>query len=231
MGGEKFGLIRFDEDGHYLNFKSNTPCAAGTGSFLDQQANRLNLSGIANLSRMAFNNRGPVPKIATRCAVFAKTDLAHAQQEGFTMSELCDGLCLGLARNIVDTLFRGENFNTPVVFTGGVSLNRAVVQHIEALIGTKVIARDTLFYGAIGAALNLLDEFTLLKPLKIQSIDQILIPQNARRHYVHAPLALNLSDYPDFDGIESYTVTSDVSLSGFAVEVDIYKDLQPARGL
>ncbi|MGD2021780.1 MAG: CoA activase, partial [Desulfobacterales bacterium] len=64
VGGEKFGLIRFDEDGHYLNFKSNTPCAAGTGSFLDQQANRLNLSGIANLSRMAFNNRGPVPKIA-----------------------------------------------------------------------------------------------------------------------------------------------------------------------
>lgn len=231
VGGEKFGLIRFDEDGHYLNFKSNTPCAAGTGSFLDQQANRLNLSGIANLSRMAFNNRGPVPKIATRCAVFAKTDLAHAQQEGFTLSEICDGLCLGLARNIVDTLFRGENFNTPVVFTGGVSLNRAVVQHIESLIGTKVIARDTLFYGAIGAALNLLDEFTLLKPLKIQSIDQILIPQNARRHYVHAPLALNLSDYPDFDGIESYTVTSDVSLSGFAVEVDIYKDLQPARGL
>ena len=42
VGGEKFGLIRFDQDGNYLNFRTNTPCAAGTGSFLDQQANRLN---------------------------------------------------------------------------------------------------------------------------------------------------------------------------------------------
>jgi len=228
VGGEKFGLIRFDEDGHFLNFKSNTPCAAGTGSFLDQQANRLNLSGTAELSRMASHNKGAIPKIATRCAVFAKTDLAHAQQEGYTLSEICDGLCFGLARNIVDTLFRGEKFNTPVIFTGGVSLNRAVVQHIESLIGKAVISRDTLFYGAIGAAFSLLDEFGLLKPLKISSIDEILISQKSGRHYFHAPLALNLSDYPDFDGIESYTVASDGSLSGFAVEVDIYEDLQPA---
>jgi activator of 2-hydroxyglutaryl-CoA dehydratase len=120
VGGEKFGLIRFDEDGHYLNFKSNTPCAAGTGSFLDQQAKRLNLSGIEDLSRMAFNNKGAMPKIATRCAVFAKTDLAHlahAQQEGFELSEICDGLCFGLARNIVDTLFQGEDYNTPQFLT------------------------------------------------------------------------------------------------------------------
>jgi predicted CoA-substrate-specific enzyme activase len=228
VGGEKFGLIRFDKDGHYLNFRSNTPCAAGTGSFLDQQANRLNLGGIAELSRMAFNNKGAIPKIATRCAVFAKTDLAHAQQEGYTLSEICDGLCFGLARNIVDTLFRGENCNTPVIFTGGVCLNRAVVQHIESLIGKKVIARDTLFYGAIGAALNLLDEFSSLKPSQLQSTGEILIAKKTRRHYFHAPLALIRSDYPDFDGIESYKFTANGLLSGFPVEVDIYEDLQPS---
>ena len=43
VGGEKFGLISFDESGDYLSYKSNTSCAAGTGGFLDQQANRLNL--------------------------------------------------------------------------------------------------------------------------------------------------------------------------------------------
>ncbi|MGD8763430.1 MAG: acyl-CoA dehydratase activase [Desulfobacteraceae bacterium] len=228
VGGEKFGLIRFDKIGNYLNFRSNTPCAAGTGSFLEQQANRLNLSGITELSRLAFNNKGAIPKIATRCAVFAKTDLAHAQQEGYSLSEICDGLCFGLARNIVDTLFRGDNFNTPVIFTGGVSLNRAVVQHIESLIGKKVIARDTLFYGAIGAALNLLDEFSSLKPIQLQSTDEILISKKARRYCFHAPLALNLSDYPNFDGIESYKFTANCSLAEFPVEVDIYEDLQPS---
>jgi len=53
VGGEKFGLIRLDENGNYLGFKSNTGCAAGTGSFLDQQARRLNLSGTAELSRLS----------------------------------------------------------------------------------------------------------------------------------------------------------------------------------
>ena len=139
VGGEKFGLIQFDSHGNYLSYKANTSCAAGTGSFLDQQAKRLNLSSIAELSHMAFTNTGAIPKIASRCAVFAKTDLAHAQQEGYTLPEICDGLCHGLARNIVDTLFSGENFNSPIIFTGGVSLNRMVVKHIESLIGIKVI--------------------------------------------------------------------------------------------
>src|SRR3990172_2264056 len=80
VGGEKFGLVLFDENGEYLNYRSNTSCAAGTGSFLDQQAVRLNLSGIREFDDLAFRNRGKMPKIASRCAVFAKTDLIHAQQ-------------------------------------------------------------------------------------------------------------------------------------------------------
>jgi predicted CoA-substrate-specific enzyme activase len=228
VGGEKFGLIRFDKNGNYLDFRSNTPCAAGTGSFLDQQASRLNLNGIADLSRMAFNNKGAVPKIATRCAVFAKTDLAHAQQEGYTLPEICDGLCLGLAKNIVDNLFRGEKVNTPIIFTGGVSLNHAVVQHIGSIIGKKIIARDTLLYGAMGAALNLLKESSLPKPFTIQTTDDIFISKTTRRHYVQNPLALNLSDYPDFDGRQSYTFTANDPLAEFPVEIDIYEDLQPS---
>jgi len=73
-------------------------CAAGTGSFLDQQARRLKLKRDRELSRIAFNNKGVIPKIATRCAVFAKTDLVHAQQEGYSLEEICDGLCYGLAK-------------------------------------------------------------------------------------------------------------------------------------
>ncbi len=114
VGGEKFGLIRLDESGNYLGFKSNTGCAAGTGSFLDQQARRLNLSGAAELSRMACSNTGAVPQIASRCAVFAKTDLVHAQQEGCSLAPICDGLCLGLARNIYDTLFTANDFRHPL---------------------------------------------------------------------------------------------------------------------
>ena len=43
VGGEKFGLIRFDDEGEYRDYRTNSSCAAGTGSFLDQQAQRLKL--------------------------------------------------------------------------------------------------------------------------------------------------------------------------------------------
>ena len=72
VGAEKFGLYTFDANGRYQGQKTNSSCAAGTGSFLDQQARRLNLSGSAELSRLAMENNGPRPKIASRCAVFAK---------------------------------------------------------------------------------------------------------------------------------------------------------------
>jgi predicted CoA-substrate-specific enzyme activase len=226
VGGEKFGLIRLDESGNYLGFKTNSGCAAGTGSFLDQQAQRLNLKDTAELSRLACSNRGAVPKIASRCAVFAKTDLVHAQQEGCTLPEICDGLCCGLARNIVDTLFSGEDFNAPIIFTGGVSLNKAVVKHLASLIGKEIIAEKTLLFAAVGAALSLGDELRSLTPLKIHSPDEILIPPKASLQYFHDPLELSLSDYPDFDTIESFEFSTKDSKTSSPVEVDIYEDLK-----
>jgi activator of 2-hydroxyglutaryl-CoA dehydratase len=108
VGGEKFSLLEFDDNGNYRGTMTNSSCAAGTGSFLDQQARRLNLGGVEKLCEMASSNRGDIPKIASRCAVFAKTDLIHAQQEGYRIEEICDGLCFGLAENIVDALFVEE---------------------------------------------------------------------------------------------------------------------------
>ncbi len=116
VGGEKFGLLLFDEKGSYQSFKSNTSCAAGTGSFLDQQAGRLNLENIKALSAIAHNNKKDFPKIASRCAVFAKTDLIHAQQEGYSLGEISEGLCAGLAKNIVDTLFNDTTTRDKIIF-------------------------------------------------------------------------------------------------------------------
>ncbi|MFH1296301.1 MAG: BadF/BadG/BcrA/BcrD ATPase family protein [Bacteroidota bacterium] len=85
VGAEKFMLIQFDEKGSFESVRANSSCAAGTGSFLDQQAFRLNLSGIEELCVTALRNTGPIPDIASRCSVFAKTDLIHAQQRGFSL--------------------------------------------------------------------------------------------------------------------------------------------------
>src|SRR4030042_5806057 len=126
VGGENFGLITFNDQGDYERYRSNSSCAAGTGSFLDQQAKRLNLKSIDILSSLAFCNREGSPKIATRCAVFAKTDLIHAQQEGYSVGQISDGLCEGLAKNVLDPLIPEQNIRTPLILAGGVSMNQAV---------------------------------------------------------------------------------------------------------
>jgi len=227
-GGEKFGLILFDEDGNYLKFKANTSCAAGTGSFLDQQAQRLNLRGIRELAEIALNNSGSVPKIASRCAVFVKTDLVHAQQEGFTLPEICDGLCYGLAKNIYDTLFSEDPPRGPIIFAGGVSKNRAVVKHIQSMAGESIqVHRQSHLFGAIGAALHLMQEHPFADTLQLKSIDDILIPKSRQKTYFYAPLNLGLSDYPDFDGNEKYVYAAELPEFSNRVEIDVYSDLQP----
>jgi predicted CoA-substrate-specific enzyme activase len=228
VGGERFGLITFDENGNYRNFKSNSSCAAGTGSFLDQQARRLNLSGIEELSRIAFNNKGIIPKIATRCAVFAKTDLVHAQQEGYSLEEICDGLCYGLAKNIVDTLMKGEQTNPPIIFTGGVSRNRAVARHIQSIIGLNIIDDEMSYlYGAIGAGLNLLDESIRLDKTDINSVDDIIIHMPLEKKHYYEPLRLKLSDYPDFSSDKKYEYIAIGPEDMSPVEVDIYEHIVP----
>lgn len=225
VGGEKFGLIRFDENQYYRKFQSNTSCAAGTGSFLDQQCKRLNIPDIGEFSNLAFQNTGDFPKIASRCSVFAKTDLIHAQQEGYSLPEICDGICYGLARNIVDTLFKNSEINRPLIFAGGVSRNRAVARHIAVLTGTQPVSNEfSHLYGALGAAIMLAAEN---KPARvIRSINEIVTKTEKEKKYFYKPLRLELSDYPDFSSLDSFLFHSEIVANAPAVEVDVYTEIR-----
>jgi predicted CoA-substrate-specific enzyme activase len=234
VGGEKFGLIQFNRRGNYRSYRANTSCAAGTGSFLDQQAGRLNLDSSQELGEIAYNNKGAIPKIASRCAVFAKTDLVHAQQEGYCLAEICDGLCYGLAKNIVDTLFNEPDILDPVVFTGGVSQNPAVKKHIQSLTGKTIIADDqTRVAGATGAALNLLDDLGSLIGTtgRFMSIDDILIQATPKKTYAFPPIELKDSNYPEFGSYEHTLYDGHSRENSNAIEVDIYEPLVPGQSL
>ncbi len=231
VGAEKFGLILFDENGNYRKFRSNTSCAAGTGSFLDQQASRLNLSSIEELCAIALENTGQIPKIASRCSVFAKTDLVHAQQEGYSLAGICDGLCFGLAKNIVDTLLTGaDNPLEPMVFTGGVSRNQAVVRHIEKIINKQITVDQTGVYSAIGAACNYIDEQDFKIGYDKRDISTILGSQTRAESSFHPPLELSLSTHPDFEE-NSYLHPSDAPKTPDSVEVDVYEFLEGSQSL
>jgi activator of 2-hydroxyglutaryl-CoA dehydratase len=219
IGAEKFGLVTFDNNGEYSNFKSNSSCAAGTGNFLDQQAERLNLKDIQEFCKIAYENKGPIPKIASRCAVFAKTDLIHAQQEGYSLAEICDGLSYGLAKNIVDTVFKSNSI-TNVVAAGGVALNKSVISHIEDLTQLKItIDEYAHVYGAVGAAIIAGKDGPGIED-HINSIKDLVRSEREEKKYYHPPLELKMSDYPDFDAHEKYEYRSDRFPLMKPVEVD-----------
>ena len=66
IGGETFGFFHFDDKGKYKKYIFNSACAAGTGSFLDQQATRIGLQDSTELAALAESYTGDPPKIATR---------------------------------------------------------------------------------------------------------------------------------------------------------------------
>jgi predicted CoA-substrate-specific enzyme activase len=230
VGAEKFMLIKFDEKGNFESVRSNSSCAAGTGSFLDQQAFRLNLTGIEELCEIAVRNRDPVPDIASRCSVFAKTDLIHAQQRGYSLESICDSLCKGLAINIVDTLFNQEIPLSPVFFAGGVSKNAAVVSHLERLLNTKISVHEySHCMGAIGACYHAIQEKQFVTEGSFKSLDEVLQPEDTGKAYFHPPLALTLSEYPDFGSVKSWSFKPVVAPPPINVQVDLYTTLHKGR--
>ncbi len=103
IGGEDSKLIMFDKDTRsgalrIKDFSMNTLCAAGTGSFLDQQASRLGFT-IEEFAEVALKSKN-TPRIAGRCTVFAKSDMIHLQQIATPDYDLVAGLCFALARNL-----------------------------------------------------------------------------------------------------------------------------------
>lgn len=223
VGAENFGLITFNEQGDYESFRSNTSCAAGTGSFLDQQAKRLNISSIEMFSTIACNNYGNTPKIATRCAVFAKTDLIHAQQQGYSVGQISNGLCEGLAKNVIDTLIPDQQIRAPLILAGGVSMNQAVVNHFRRLLKTEPVGSQySHLYGAIGAAL-LYREEALPGALQYRSWDELFSEEKRGKTYGYPPLTLSKSVFPDFVTLQSYLYFPE-NLHA-AIEVDIYAPL------
>ncbi len=129
----------------------NSVCAAGTGSFLDQQASRLNIP-ITDFGKMALTSTTPV-RIAGRCTVFAESDMIHKQQMGHKLNDIINGLCEALVRNYLNNIGKGKEILSPVVFQGGVAANEGIKAAFERALKLPVIVpKHYGVMGAIGAA-------------------------------------------------------------------------------
>lgn len=156
IGGQDSKIIIL-RDGIVIDFAMNTVCAAGTGSFLDQQAFRLNISidEFGDLARQACT---PV-RVAGRCTVFAESDMIHKQQMGHTLPDIIAGLCEALVRNYLNNVGKGKEIIPPVVFQGGVAANQGMRAAFTRALNTEIVVpRWFNVMGAYGAALLAQDQ-------------------------------------------------------------------------
>jgi len=165
MGGEDSKLIVMEAaqgngKSRLADFAMNTVCAAGTGSFLDQQAKRIGVSIEEEFGKLALQSENP-PHIAGRCSVFAKSDMIHLQQIATPVHDIVAGLCFAVARNVRSNLARGRELEKPVVFQGGVAANAGVVRAFHEVLeladGELIVPEYYASMGAIGAAFHILD--------------------------------------------------------------------------
>ncbi|WP_456432417.1 acyl-CoA dehydratase activase [Thermosulfuriphilus sp.] len=158
IGGQDSKFIRL-ERGTIVDFTMNKACAAGTGSFLEEQAVRLGIS-IEDFGRLALKSEAPV-KMGERCTVFMQSDLVHYQQRGIPKEDLCAGLCYAIVYNYLTKVVEKRPIGKKVFYQGATALNPGVVAAFEAVLGQEVVVPPhNEVTGAIGAAILAMRERT-----------------------------------------------------------------------
>lgn len=151
IGGQDSKIIILRQ-GIVRDFAMNTVCAAGTGSFLDQQAARLSIP-IEDFGELAVKTKNSV-RIAGRCTVFAESDMIHKQQMGYNIEDIINGLCEALVRNYLNNVAKGKEILPPIVFQGGVAANVGIrAAFCKALEHDIIIPKHYDVMGALGVAI------------------------------------------------------------------------------
>lgn len=166
-------------------FSVNEHCAGGTGSFFEDQMSRLGLQ-IEDYSKLVAQAR-EIPNLSGRCAVFAKTDIIHRQQEGVPKQDILLGLCYAMIRNYKATIVKNLPVEKPVAFCGGVTLNSGVVRAIRDIFGLQedelIVPENARFAAAVGAAQGAEQEIATAELLgalsqgEVRRTQEIALPQ------------------------------------------------------
>jgi 2-dehydropantoate 2-reductase len=149
IGGEDIKVIHCDENGQVENFYLNDKCAAGTGSFITEIAERaeLNLSEMSLLAARS-NNRN---ELNSFCTVFAKTEIMKWLMEGMSVEDISKGVYLSIANRVNKLRIKP---GVPVFLTGGVIAYHPYLKELlSERFGQPVdVTAHPQFMAALGAA-------------------------------------------------------------------------------
>lgn len=151
IGGQDSKFISLD-NGIVVDFEMNKACAAGTGSFLQEQAERLEISIEEQFGNMALRAKCPIG-CGERCTVFIESDIISHQQQGAPREDIVAGLAYSIVKNYLNKVVGRKRIGNKIFFQGGVAWNKGVVAAFEHVTGKNItVPPHHDITGAIGVA-------------------------------------------------------------------------------
>lgn len=154
IGGQDSKIIKINDSGKRTGFKMNRKCAAGTGAFLEEMANRLKIK-LEKLNSLAEKSERDV-QIGSYCTVFSATEILTKIREGVEIKDLVKGIFHSIIKRALEMDPLGGN----IVMSGGVvAHNPFLVSMFEEKLEKKIFVPPLpQLTGAFGAALFSLEE-------------------------------------------------------------------------
>ena len=159
LGGEDAKIIYF-ENGN-VEQRMNGICAGGTGSFIDQMASLLNTDA-TGLNEYA-KNYNAMYTIASRCGVFAKTDIQPLINDGASKEDLAASIFQAVVNQTISGLAQGKPIRGHVAFLGGPlhfldQLRERFIDTLKLDEEHTIIPENSHLFAAIGSALSFKEE-------------------------------------------------------------------------
>lgn len=156
MGALYVRAVKISNTARVEDYKMTGQCASGSGQFVENISRYLGLS-IEEVGDVSLSSNEPEISSGI-CAVLAETDVINMVSRGISTPNIIKGIHLSIANRIIK-LLSSLKAESPIVLTGGMALNKGMIQAIEEQLketGKKYEIKshpDSIYAGAIGAAL------------------------------------------------------------------------------
>lgn len=146
IGGQDSKFISL-KNGMVTDFQMNKICAAGTGSFIEEQSKKFDIP-IEKFGDIAINSRNPV-NLGERCTVFIETSIAAHLARGTGIADIASGLCYSIVKNYLNRVVGQKKLGERIFLQGGIAYNQGVVNAFRALTGKEITVPP--FFSVTGA--------------------------------------------------------------------------------
>ena len=197
LGGEDAKIIYFDQS---IEQRMNGTCAGGTGAFLDQMASLLH-TDTAGLNELAKNYTTIYP-IASRCGVFAKTDIQPLINEGSAKEDIAASIFQAVVNQTISGLACGRPIRGHVAFLGGPlnylsELRTRFIETLHLKDDEIIVPEEAHLLVAKGAALDSFDTDIITTTELEQKIENLRNSHDNTSHPLD-PLFKNKEEYERF---------------------------------